>query len=104
MLRYLIDAVTEAGSFLLLRTLKRTSATRRSATLMDSTWPTLTPATRTLSPAMRPVASVNRALYERVSPTPVLAMDRARTVVARLVTTMKTIDFASGPARERRFT
>ena len=71
---------------------------------MDSTWPTFTPAIRTLSPSMRPVASVNRALYGAVSPTPVLAMLTARTVVASAVTTTKTSDLTSGPARLRRFT
>ncbi len=104
MLRYLIDAVTEAGSSRPLRTAKPTSASRLSATLMDSTCPTLTPAILTLSPTTSPVASVNLALYEVVSPTPVLAMDRARTVVASVVTTTKTRDFTSGPVRERRFT
>lgn len=59
---------------------------------------------RTLSPTTSPVASVNLALYEVVSPTPVLAMDSPRTVVAMTVTTTKTIDLTRGPARERRFT
>ncbi|SCD79187.1 hypothetical protein GA0115239_108412 [Streptomyces sp. BpilaLS-43] len=104
MLRYLIDAVTDAGSSRPLRTANPTSASRLSATSMDSTWPTLTPAMRTLSPTTSPVTSVNRALYEVVSPTPVSAMDSARTVVARAVTTTKTRDFTTGPARERRFT
>ncbi len=99
-----MEAVTEAGSVRPFRTPKVTSATRRSATRTDSTWPTFTPAMRMLSPGMRPVASVNRALYVVVSPTPVLAMERPRTVVARTVTRTKTRDLVSGPASERRFT
>ncbi|MDF9807957.1 hypothetical protein M2436_006504 [Streptomyces sp. HB372] len=99
-----MDAVTEAGRLRPLRTAKATSATRRSATFTDSTWPTFTPAIRTLSPGMSPVASVNRALYVVVSPTPVLAMESPRTVVASTVTTMKTRDLVIGPASERRFT
>lgn len=104
MLRYLIEAVTDAGSLRPLRTAKPTSASLLSATRMDSTCPTLTPAIRTLSPTTSPVASVNLALYVVVSPTLVLAMDSASTVVASTVTRMKTMDFASGAARERRFT
>ena len=50
------------GACGLSSTLNETSATSRSTSWTSVTWPTRTPAIRTSLPAMRPEASVNRAL------------------------------------------
>ncbi len=58
----MIDAVAEAGTVWSVSTENRTFASRCAVTPMCSTWPTRTPAMRTLSPVFRPVTSVNVAL------------------------------------------
>ena len=59
---YLIEKIDPAGSLRVSSTLKETSAVSRSTSCTSVTWPTRTPAMRTSLPAMRPEASVKRAL------------------------------------------
>ena len=70
-------------------TLKVTRARVRSTISTFLTVPTLTPAIRMSSPLTTPVASLNSALYSRLVPKSRLPMVTTRTLVARVVTTMK---------------